>query len=519
MKTTQTHRFSQVPNAEIARSSFDRSFGHKTTMDAGYLIPIYADEALPGDTHSVNMAAFGRLATPLKPVMDNMFLETFFFSVPVRLLWENWTKFNGEQANPGDSTDYLIPQITAPAGGFTQGSVSDYLGLPTLVDNISVSSLFHRGYNKIYDEWFRDQNLQQQPVLRTDDGPDSDADYPLRKRGKRHDYFTSALPFPQKGDAVTLGLGGTANVVPSSTDPRPTIENTNNEFMGFIRSVANNTNITSQIGALSTQDVRWYSTGMEVDLSTASVTTVNALREAFQVQRMLERDARSGTRYPEVIQAHFGVTHPDQSWRSEYLGGGSSPVNVTPIANTGGTFGGNINGSLTAMGTVSVNRHGFTKSFTEHCIVIGVANVRADLTYQQGINRKFLRQTRYDHFWPALQHLGEQEIFNKEIFAQGTAQDEEVFGYQERYAEYRYQPSMVTGKFRSNDPQSLDVWHLSQDFQNLPTLSAEFIEEDPPIDRVVAVPSEPHFIMDMYFKCNQARPMPTYSVPGMIDHF
>lgn len=518
MKSTTTHRFSQVPGAEIARSSFDRSHGHKTTLDAGYLVPIYIDEALPGDTHNVNLQAFGRLSTPIKPTMDNLHLETFFFSIATRLLWDNWTKFNGEQANPGDTTDYLIPQITAPAGGFTQGSLSDYFGLPTLVDNLSVSSLYHRAYNKVIDEWFRDQNLQDQPVISTGDGPDSVADYPLRRRGKRHDYFTSALPFPQKGQAVTLGLGGVAPVVPNSTDARPLIQNTNGEFMGYFESRPNNTNVESSIGALTQNHIEWAQTGMEVDLSSGAAATVNALREAFQVQRMLERDARSGTRYPEVIKAHFGVTHPDQGYRSEYLGGGSSPMNITPVANTVNSFG-QFAGQLGAMGTVVAQRHGFTKSFTEHSIIIGLVNVRADLTYQQGINRRFLRQTRYDHFWPALQHLGEQEIWNKEIFAQGTGDDEEIFGYQERYAEYRYSPSMVTGKFRSNDPQSLDVWHLAQDFANLPTLSDSFIQDTPPVDRISAVPSEPDLILDMYFRVNSARPMPTYSVPGMIDHF
>lgn len=524
MKSTTTHRFSQVPQVSIARSSFDRSHGHKTTLDAGWLIPVYAEEALPGDTHNVRMQAFGRLSTPLKPLMDNLHLETFFFSVPVRLLWDNWVKLNGEQLNPGDSTDYIVPQITPDAPGFATGSIGDYLGLPTGVANISVSSLYHRAYNKIYDQWFRDQNLQQQPVLETGDGPDDESDYPLRRRGKKPDYFTSALPFPQKGDAVEVNLAGEVPVVSAGTAlaPQlgvPTFQGVGTgAFVGPLE-IPNPPSRNTQFGIQGTEleNAAWSTTGLIADFSGSSAT-INALREAFQVQRMLERDARSGTRYPEVIQAHFGVTHPDQSWRSEYLGGGSSPINVTPIPNNAGNFGGFL-GQLGGIGTVVVNNHGFTKSFTEHCIVIGLVNVRADITYQQGINRKFSRKTRYDHYWPALQGLGEQEILGKEIFADGGVEDEGIFGYQERYAEYRYAPSIVTGKFRSNDAQSLDVWHLAQDFANRPTLSDQFIQDDPPIDRAIAVPAEPHFIVDMYFNQKSARPMPTYGVPGMIDHF
>lgn len=519
MKSTQTQRFSQVPRADIPRSSFDLSFGHKTTFDAGWLIPIMAEEALPGDTFNVRLDAFGRLATPLKPLMDNMHFETFYFSVPVRLVYENWTKLHGEQENPDDSTDFLVPQLTpADPAGFQTSSLSDHFGIPTLEPSVSISSLYHRAYSLVWNEWFRDQNLQDSAVVAKGDGPETDAVYPLRRRGKRHDYFTSSLPFPQKGESVSLGIGGTADVVPHSTDPFPLLDSRNGEFLGHFRSQGTTTNLVNQIGALTSQDIKWAQTGMEVDLTTALATTVNALREAFQVQRMLERDARGGTRYPEVIQAHFNVTHPDQSWRSEYLGGGSSPINVTPVPQQT-SFGGGIVGELAAIGTMSASGHGFTKSFTEHSIVLGLACVRADLTYQQGIDRKFSRRTRFDYFYPALQGLGEQEVLNKEIFVDGTAADEEVFGYQERYAEYRYNRSIVSGKFRSNDPESLDVWHLAQDFGSRPLLNEEFIEEDPPIDRTIAVPSEPHFILDTYCNFRAARPMQTYGVPGMIDHF
>ena len=508
------HEFSRVPKAEIQRSVFNRSHDLKTTFDAGYLVPIFVDEALPGDTFTLNTTAFGRLATPINPVMDNIHVETFFFAVPHRLVWDNWEKFCGEQTNPGDSTDYLVPTVS---GTVTNGSLFDYMGIPTSVSGLTWNNLAGRAYNLIYNEWFRDENLQNSVVVDKDDGPDTYSDYVLLKRGKRHDYFTSCLPWPQKGDAVSLPLGTTAPVVSDGTD----ISLASNPS-GTIRNIGGTGSNSSMVysGTMPAENMKFYNSGLEADLSTATAATINELREAFQIQKLYERDARGGTRYTEIIQSHFGVTSPDaRLQRPEYLGGGKDRINIHPIAQTSSTDATTPQGNLSAFGTTGFGGHGFQKSFTEHCVVIGLINVYADLTYQQGMNRMWSRQDRWDYYWPALSHIGEQAVLNKEIYAQGTSDDNSVFGYQERYAEYRYKPSMVTGQFRSNYAQSLDNWHLAQDFGALPALNASFIEENPPIDRVVAVTTEPDILLDAYFDLKCARPMPTYSVPGLIDHF
>jgi len=516
--SVMSHKFSEVPRADIPRSAFDRTHGVKTTFDAGNLVPILVDEVLPGDTVSLNMTGFARLATPINPVMDNMFMDTQFFAVPMRLVWDNWKKFNGEQIDPGDSIDYTIPVMESPEGGYANESLSDYFGIPTQVASLEHSSLFHRAYNLIWNEWYRDQNLQDSIVVDKDDGPDDPADYVLKKRGKRHDYFTSCLPWPQKGTEVDLPLGTSAPVsgdyaFDSSTNADNLINITDPN--GNVRGLHTNANFLFGRDATSGDGIAMYA-----DLSDATAATINQLREAFQVQKLMERDARGGTRYIEIIKSHFGVSSPDQRvQRPEYLGGGSTPINIMPIAQTSSTDATTPQGNLSAFGTASLNGHGFTKSFTEHCIIIGIVSARADLTYQQGLNRMFSRSTRYDFYWPALSQIGEQAVLNKEIYADATADDEEVFGYQERYAEYRYKPSSITGKFRSNDAQSLDPWHLSIDFGSLPALNASFIEENPPVDRVIAVPSEPHFIFDGYMSMRSVRPMPMYGVPGMIDHF
>jgi hypothetical protein len=525
MRSVMKHNFSQVPRANIPRSAFSRNHGYKTTFDSGYLVPVYMDEALPGDTINLDMTAFARLATPLHPFMDNLRVDSFFFAVPIRLLWQNWERFNGAQDNPDDTTDYLVPQMVSPAGGYDNSTLHDYFGLPTGVENLEHSALWHRAYNLIFNEWFRDQNLQDSVAVNLGDGPDDPADYQMLKRGKRHDYFTSCLPWPQKGPSVQLPLGDRAPIgnlgyressgPPSGENPETLVTAVGIETGddGYGRGVD-----TNELNYLLEAD--GVTPAIYADLGEATAATINQLRQAFQIQKLYERDARGGTRYIEILKAHFGVTSPDaRLQRPEYLGGGSSPVNVSAVAQTSETSAESPQGNLAAVGTFQMSRHGFTKSFVEHCVIIGMVSARADLTYQEGLDRMWSRKTRWDFYWPALAHIGEQAVLNKEIYAQGTAVDDDVFGYQERFAEYRYKQSKITGQFRSNFDQSLDTWHLSQDFDALPLLNSDFIQEDPPIDRVIAIPSYPHFLFDSYFNISHVRPMPTNSVPGYIDHF
>lgn len=537
-KSVDVHKFAMTPKADIPRSSFDRQSTHKTTFNSGDLVPVYVDEVLPGDTFNFQMTAFARMATPIYPIMDNLKMESFFFFVPNRLVWDNWQKFMGEQTDPGDSIDFSIPQQVSPTGGYAIGSLQDYMGLPTAgqveaSSTVSHNALFTRAYNLIYNEWFRDENLQDSLVVDKDDGPDTITDYTLKKRGKRHDYFTSCLPWPQKGEAVTLPLGDKAPIS-GLGKLNQTYNQTNIDVYEYDSSVTTQYPFATRISDVNANE-SLYARGtaassgeldIYADLSEATASTINQLRQSFQIQKLLERDARGGTRYTEIIRAHFGVISPDaRLQRPEYLGGGSTNVNINPIAQTSATGSSGSTtplGELSALGTLHSTNNGFTQSFTEHGMVIGLVNIRADLTYQQGLRKMWSRNTRYDYYFPEFAMLGEQGVLNKEIYVTGEAADDDVFGYQERWAEYRYLQSQISGLFRSTATGTIDGWHLAQNFASRPTLNDTFITEDVPMSRILAVGAAAdvqEFIFDSFIQVKSTRPLPMYSVPGLIDHF
>ena len=541
----KNNRFSQIPNSPIQRSVFDRSHDYKTTLDAGYLIPFFVDEVLPGDTFKLRVNAFVRMNTLIAPFMDNVFMDTFFFFVPTRLVWDNWQRFCGEQKNPGDSTDFLIPSL-AGTNKFASETIFDYMGIPILVSldpaNTPINALPFRAYNLIYNEWFRDENLIDSVPVPTGDGPDNTDNYNLLKRAKRHDYFTSALPWPQKGPSVDISLTGEAPVY--GNGKALGLYAGGNTWVGLIgkSTSASGTGrpqlspnatgrpVGENITSLPFADESYKAFGVVPDkngvsglvagLDSVAAVSINDLRQAFQIQKFYEKWARGGSRYTETLRVMFNVISPDaRLQRPEYLGGTHSRVNVVPTAQTSSTDSVSPQSNLSAFGVLGDSAHGFNKSFVEHGYVIGLVCLRADITYQQGLNRMWSRRQLFDFYWPTLAHLGEQVVYNREIYTQGTADDNGVFGYQERYAEYRYKPSMITGKLRSTDPQTLDVWHLAQKFETLPKLNQDFIEENPPINRVIAVQNEPQFFADFWFDLKTSRPMPVYSVPGLVDHF
>lgn len=554
IRVNQSH-FAMIPQANIRRSVFDRSHVYKTTFNEGQLIPYFVDEVIPGDTFTLNPVEFCRLATPVVPFMDNIYIESFFFFVPSRLVYDKWVNLCGEQENPEDSTDYLVPTV-ALTGDMTN-KLPDYMGIACAsgtFDNVSVNCLPFRCYWTIWNEWFRDENLQKsvkvskgetntvfEPMGQSTVNPNYGLPsgvtnwYDPAPRGKRYDYFTGALPWPQKGPAVDLPLGTTANLSLASGAtiglPSAAMYNTHDDTTHKASGILTNGSPAGGIYTYDTGNTRWTDVatsdvpvsginGWSVDLTSATSITINTLRQAFMLQRYYEIDARGGTRYTEKLQAHFGVTNPDaRLQRPEFLGSHSSMMNINPVTQTSSTDSTTPQGNLAAYGLNAQRYHAFTKSFSEFGYVIGLINVRADLTYQQGVNKMWLRSDVLDFYWPSFAHLGEQVIQNIEIYCQGNDDDKKVFGYQERYAEYRYKPSLITGQFRSTYKEPLDIWHLSQKFATLPTLSDEFIQDHPPISRVVAVPSYPHFLLDVKFNLKCIRPMPMYGIPGMMGHF
>lgn len=550
-RNVESH-FAQLPHADIRRSQFDRSSSVKTSFNVGDVIPFYVDEVLPGDTFKIKTSKVVRLQTLITPMMDNLYLDTYFFFVPNRLVWSHWKEFNGENTQSAwlPTTEYEVPQITAPAtDGWSIGTIADYLGIPTGVPDLSVNALPFRAYALVMNEWFRDENLTDPLVVPLDDatvaGVNTGAYVTDVAKGglpfvaaKYHDYFTSCLPAPQKGPDVVIPGGSGMNV--------PVVANADLHDPGtaplYMRVTTESGLSNAYLFGLNDRDrddvsydsvrVPGLPTGETSTLSPINLwavgdgvasATINQLRLAFQIQKLYEKDARGGTRYTEILRSHFGVTSPDSRLqRPEYLGGNRIPIRINQIVQQSATQEGSTpQGNPVGLSLTSDNHSDFTKSFTEHGFILGLMVARYDHTYQQGLDRMFSRKSRFDYYWPVFSNIGEQAVLNKEIYAQGSAEDDEVFGYQEAWADYRYKPNRVCGEMRSQAPQSLDVWHLGDDYSKLPSLSDEWIREDKTnVDRVLAVQSSVsnQLFADIYVQNRCTRPMPMYSIPGLIDH-
>nr|WNN13282.1 MAG: major capsid protein [Microviridae sp.]WNN13347.1 MAG: major capsid protein [Microviridae sp.] len=555
-RNSQSHFAVNPTNIDMSRSRFDRPFSHKTTFNVGQIIPFYVDEVLPGDTFDVETSRVVRMQSLITPVMDNIYLDMYYFFVPNRIVWVHWKQFMGENTESAwiPKTEYEVPQITAPAeSGFAVGTIADYLGVPTGVPNLSVNALPFRAYALICNEWFRDENLSDPLNIPVDDATVAGVNTgtfvsDVAKGGlpytaaKYHDYFTSALPAPQKGPDVLIpsNTSGTYPVV-TKDETIPNLPTFGMQVYGNVsaysqwkgvgsRDLFNNSNgITAdgepdeQFSTIGPESGSIAPSNLWVETSGGLGATINQLRMAFQIQKLYEKDARGGTRYIEVLKSHFGVTSPDaRLQRPEYLGGNRVPININQVLQTSGTVEGNTpQGTPVGQSLTTDTHHDFKKSFVEHGFVIGVMVARYRHTYQQGLERFWNRHTRLDFYWPVFANIGEQAILNKEIYAQGTDEDEEVFGYQEAWADYRYKPDRVSAEMRSSYAQSLDVWHLADDYDKLPALSDSWIREDPSnVDRVLAVQSNTsaQLFADIFVMNRTTRPMPMYSIPGLIDH-